>query len=65
MIKMETVNGMLKCACCGAFITNTWEEKDALRRSLNREFAALRRNRQRQNKYSPRNTRIDQKVGKQ
>jgi hypothetical protein len=35
---METINGMLKCPCCGAFVTNSWEEKDALRRRLNREY---------------------------
>lgn len=34
---MESVNGMLKCPCCGAFITSSWEEKDALRRRLDRE----------------------------
>jgi hypothetical protein len=38
MKNMETINGMLKCPCCGAFVTNTWEEKDALRRRLNREY---------------------------
>lgn len=55
----ETVNGMLKCPCCGAFITNTWEEKNALRRMLNREFAAMRRDKTRKKKYGKRSTRIE------
>jgi hypothetical protein len=50
---------MLKCPCCGAFITNTWEEKNALRRMLNREFAAMRRDKTRKKKYGKRSTRID------
>ena len=49
---------MLKCPCCGAFITNTWEEKAALRRMLNREFAAMRRDKTRKKKYGKRSTRI-------
>jgi hypothetical protein len=49
--KMETVNGMLKCPCCGAFIANSWEEKDALRRRLNREYAQMRRDSTRQRKF--------------
>jgi hypothetical protein len=48
---METVNGMLKCPCCGAFIANSWEEKDALRRRLNREYAQMRRDSTRQRKF--------------
>lgn len=48
---METVNNMLKCPCCGAFITNSWIEKDSLRRQLNREFAQSKRDQNRKHKF--------------
>lgn len=47
------MNGMLKCPCCGAFITNSWEEKDALRRQLDREHRQMQRNQKRVRKFSP------------
>jgi len=56
MVNMETVNNMLKCPCCGAFITNSWAEKDALRKKLNRDYAKERRDISRQKKYGERKT---------
>lgn len=54
---METINGMLKCPCCGAFITNNYQEKEELRRQLNREYAKTYRDKTRIKKYGKRTTR--------
>lgn len=48
---METINDMLKCPCCGTFITYSWQEKDELRKRLNREYAQQKRDETRVRKF--------------